>query len=447
MIQHPRDGIKHHPNFHAALNVGRCCYGFPVTVANDIPLPLWIPRATSTTFQDNLKLPVHRWFRYSAGYSADWARSIISEAGARRVLDPFAGSGTTLLAAQHESAESIGLDPHPFVAKVAATKLLWHTDVREFEIAADRALLRAEARSPSSSTMPDLIRRIFTEGELVDLLAIRSAVEEESNPLLWLALVSVLRKCSHAGTAQWQYVLPNKSKSKVAEPYSAFRSQVALMAQDMRYMQAVVGNDGPSAIMLQDDARTTTDLEPGWADLVLTSPPYANNFDYADATRVEMSFLGEIDSWADLKPLRALLIRSSSQAMSRYSAEYVLEEAPEVESIRKELKRAYLELAEVRRAKAGGKAYHTMAVAYFHDLALSWTTIRRATRSGGRACFVVGDSAPYGVHLPVERWLGELAVGAGFESWTFDKVRTRNDKWKNRKHTVPLQEGHLWVEG
>src|SRR5438046_210228 len=58
---------------------------------------------TSSTFVDNMRLPVHRWFRYSAGFSAEWAASVIAEAkrfGEVTVLDPFAGAGTTLLAAE-----------------------------------------------------------------------------------------------------------------------------------------------------------------------------------------------------------------------------------------------------------------------------------------------------------------------------------------------------------
>jgi len=49
--------------------------------------------------------------------------------------------------------------------------------------------------------------------------------------------------------------------------------------------------------------------------------------------------------------------------------------------------------------------------------------------------------------VPVIEWLGKLALAAGFESWTFNKLRDRNNKWKNRKHRVPLCEGHLWVRG
>ena len=88
-----------------------------------------------------------------------------------------------------------------------------------------------------------------------------------------------------------------------------------------------------------------------------------------------------------------------------------------------------------------------MVAAYFRDLAQVWHALRRACAAGAKVCFVVGDSAPYGVHAPVERWLGELALAAGFGSWRFEKTRDRNVKWKNRKHRVPLQEGRLWVEG
>ena len=59
---------------------------------------------------------------------------------------------------------------------------------------------------------------------------------------------------------------------------------------------------------------------------------------------------------------------------------------------------------------------------------------------------MIGDSAPYGIHIPVESWLGELAISADFKSYSFHKLRDRNIKWKNRKHRVPLHEGLLWVQ-
>ena len=54
----------------------------------------------TSNFLDNMRLPVHRWFRYSAGFSAEWVKWLLAERNGRelRVLDPFVGSGTTCLA-------------------------------------------------------------------------------------------------------------------------------------------------------------------------------------------------------------------------------------------------------------------------------------------------------------------------------------------------------------
>ena len=259
----------------------------------------------------------------------------------------------------------------------------------------------------------------------------------------WLALISILRICSPVGTAQWQYVLPNKSKSKVAEPYSAFLERVRIFASDMRCRQQEV--TGPPASFRQDDARFLNSVPDGWADLVVTSPPYANNYDYADVARLEMSFLGEVNGWGDLKPLRDRLMKSCSQQMAKWDPTDALE-SPLLEPIRTQLFKVYEELDAIRKTKGGRKAYHLMILGYFFDSAKVMYSLNRVCRTGSRMCWVVGDSAPYGIYVPVDEWLGELALNAGFSKWSFETVRGRNEKWKNRKHRVPLKEGHLWIE-
>src|SRR5580658_7916623 len=54
----------------------------------------------TSNFLNNMRLPVHRWFRYSAGFSAEWVKWLLAERDGSelRVLDPFVGSGTTCLA-------------------------------------------------------------------------------------------------------------------------------------------------------------------------------------------------------------------------------------------------------------------------------------------------------------------------------------------------------------
>lgn len=413
-----------------------------------------VREATSTTFVDNMALPVHRWFRYSAGFSAQWVESVIASARNSRevaVFDPFAGAGTTLITAEKLGVPAYGVEAHPFVSRIARAKLLYRSDPDAFLRQAAKAKRLAQTLTAEVDDYPPLIHKCFTDDSLTCLDQLRRAWEKtddqsDASQLVWLALVAILRPVSHAGTAPWQYVLPKKTKRAPLHPLAAFESMMAMIAADMQAAGAV---KGPPALLVSGDARTCAGVPDQWANLVVTSPPYANNYDYADATRLEMCFLREIDGWGDLQQaVRQHLLRSCSQHVPESAVDmgHILS-TPELEVIREEIAGVCKELACVRQHKGGKKTYHLMVAAYFLDLAKVWLALRRVCRRPSRVCFVIGDSAPYGIYVPVMEWLGRLALAAGFSAFEFEKTRDRNVKWKNRKHRVPLCEGRLWVQG
>lgn len=372
--------------------------------------------------------------------------------GTTRVLDPFGGSGTTCLSAQECGVASYATEVHPTVARIARAKLAWEADPDELRAVVRGVLKAVEKEHPVDVPDSPLIAKCFPDpAPLTNLLRMRDAVlalptDEPTSELAWLAFVSIIRASSPAGTAQWQYVLPKKTKSRVAEPVSAFEAAGETFATDMETRRFLLGDAPSEAHLLTADARTLDGVPDAWADAVLTSPPYANNYDYADALRLEQIVLGDIQGWSDLRPLRNVLLRSATQNIGSWSADEALG-SPFMAPIIEEFLPVYDELAEVRKTKGGHKPYHAMLAGYFFDNAKVFHALRLKTAPGAKVCYVVGDSAPYGVHAPVERWLGELAVAAGFSSWAFSKVRDRNTKWKNRKHTHPLHEGYLWIEG
>jgi hypothetical protein len=409
----------------------------------------------SGTFSPNMKLPIHRWFRYSAGFSAEWVRSVISDRDAKIVLDPFVGSGTVCVEADKAGVTSYGIESHPFVFRLAQGKLAWDVDVFDFQQAIeDIERCAKKSRAGLPTTIPVLLGKCYSAETLAELFKLKAAylavalnLPEKLNSLIFLTINAILRSASHVGTAQWQYVLPNKRKVNVSSPTEALSYQARIMAEDMEYMQHWVSTS--KATLIQSDARTLQGVPDGVIDLVLTSPPYANNYDYADATRLEMTFWGEIEAWGGLhEAVRKYLICSSSQHSAKAHPDLdVLLSNPVVGPIRDELATVCRELATVRQTKGGKKTYHTMIAAYFSDMGRTFEALRRVTTKGGNLCLVIGDSAPYGVHAPVERWFGEMALASGFREWSFEKIRDRNVKWKNRKHTVPLHEGRLWIKG
>jgi hypothetical protein len=118
---------------------------------------------------------------------------------------------------------------------------------------------------------------------------------------------------------------------------------------------------------------------------------------------------------------------------------------PLLEPIIDELAAICNELNAERGLHGGNKSYHLMVAAYFSDIAKVWQALRRVCADTATLCLVLGDSAPYGVHLPVTSWYARLAQSAGFENIRFVHTRDRNIKWANRTHTVLLHEGQLWV--
>ncbi|HVA80591.1 MAG TPA: DNA methyltransferase [Candidatus Binataceae bacterium] len=405
-------------------------------------------------FVGNMSRPVHRWFRYSAGFPAEWVQQVIEDSvqqGDVRVLDPFAGCATTLLAAEGAGVQSFGVEAHPFVYRIARAKLAWRSDADAYRAKAAEIMEIAASLQPDIEGYPPLIRNCYGTSALQKLDVLRQAYEttrddSPASDLVWLTLMAILRRVSPVGTAQWQYVLPKKQKRSPQEVLRAFRECSAMIHADMKLGEKIAG---PRSVLFHADARKCGDISPRSINLVITSPPYPNNFDYADATRLEMSFMGEVNRWADLQDaVRRHLVVSCSQHVNERAVnlDQVLS-APELEPIRSELAIVCHQLAEIRTSRSGRKNYHLMIACYFRDMALVWNALRRVCASPSRLCFVIGDSAPYGIYVPVVPWLAALALNAGFGSHSFEKLRERNVKWKNRKHRVPLLEGMLWVNG
>lgn len=408
----------------------------------------------SSTFQDNMKLPIHRWYRYTAGFSAAWVGNLIEtekKEGRHNIIDPFVGSGTVALESAFHHVNAYGVESHPYVNKIACAKIQWmKQDYKTLIQACNDVLAKAKSRTITREEYPNLILRCYPIETLKKLEALKvtclEIADEDTRNFVWFVITSILRSTSPVGTAQWQYVLPNKTKSKVLDPFDAFASKVHEIESDIKWGINNIDNNSDIQI-LQEDARDIKSIPNGWGDLVITSPPYANNYDYADAMRLEMCFWGDIGGWKDLQTqVREKLIRACTQHVGNQKAEIEkMLNADILTPIREELFEKYKLLESERENHGGKKNYHLMITAYFYDLAHVFKSLNRVTSDNCKMCFVIGDSAPYGVYIPVDEWLGKLAVSVGFSRYSFEKLRDRNVKWKNRKHRVPLKEGRLWI--
>lgn len=143
-----------------------------VAVRSDIEV------SRSGTFLDNMALPVHRWFRYSAGFAAQWVEQVLSEWDIKKehlVLDPFAGSGTVSVVCDMLGIPSLGVEAHPVVARILKTKLLWTTPPESVSEYAAAVLAQAQKEKPHKATHPLLIERSYEPDTLAALDALKSS--------------------------------------------------------------------------------------------------------------------------------------------------------------------------------------------------------------------------------------------------------------------------------
>ena len=108
----------------------------------------------------------------------------------------------------------------------------------------------AQTHRPDVDRYAALIRKCYTDDALGQLDSLRQAIEQaddgsETAKLVWLTLVSILRRTSYVGTANWQYLLPNRRKSRTELPYAAFNDLAGKIYYDMKLSAGV---SGPRAV-------------------------------------------------------------------------------------------------------------------------------------------------------------------------------------------------------
>ncbi|MEB3281781.1 MAG: DNA methyltransferase [Lyngbya sp.] len=420
--------------------------------------------STWGTFKDNLKTPIHSWFTYPAGFSYKAVESSIKRYQIQPlevIYDPFMGSGTTNVVAKKLGVSSYGCDAHPFVFKIAQAKLNWNVETKAVTKAIKELFLLINEKREKiqdagilKETFPELVLKCYEEDSLINLLLIRDSLfdldlNDEIQEFFLVSLTNVLRQVSTAATG-WPYIAPKKVKitSQNKDVFSEFQINSFKMVKDIEIMLREVNQNyllSEHHLLNIDSKNTENFIQEKSIDHIFTSPPYLNNYDYADRTRLEMYFWGDAKNWADLtQQVRKKLMTSATTQTSRGDSRYILspeiqDYAPDIYSF---LESAIEKLGKIRLTKGGKKNYDLVVGGYFNDIFEVLKDCYRVLKPGKKAIFVLGDSAPYGVHIPTDEFIGELGVAIGFSSYKIDILRQRGGKWQKnpQRHTEKLRE-------
>ncbi len=345
------------------------------------PQPGSLNRANLGTFQDSLRAPVHRWFTYPAGFSyksvEEAFRAYHIQPG-MTVYDPVAGTGTTNVVSKQRGVHSFGVEAHPFVSFVARTKLYWEFDLATLLPSIDdlmstiqRAIDGSESMDlPVESIFPELVCKCYGCEKLAQLYLCRTAIQglpaTPFRDFAKLGLTNVLRSAADVATG-WPYIAPGKVKNSAKgnskhNIVKVLREQLYQMYGDLSEIRCGIIPGARTTLIAGDSRERQACIDSSSVDLVFTSPPYLNKYDYADRTRLEMYFWGEATSWGDItKKVRTRLIMSATTQIGRsnYNEADLLSKdfnstAPEVAC---DLKPKIASLSERRLTKGGKKSY------------------------------------------------------------------------------------------
>jgi hypothetical protein len=391
----------------------------------------------NSTMQQLEDARVHNWYRFVLSYPDHLVTEMIRRLDIRRgqtVLDPFVGTGTTLVECKKQGIHSIGIDANPVTAFASRVKTNWDINLTEFDRRcveiqkAVRPLLNAIGDPHSFQlTFDDLACQPFPADKLqhgkdmeeprwADIMAlfpkdwisplpfrkvmiIKQAIdrfpEDAITDLIKLALVSILvADASNLGFGPEVYL---SRKREDADVYGAFVGKLRRMRADLESVQAIA-EPGTTTIYC-GDARQLMAMVNGPVDFVITSPPYPNEKDYTRITRLELVLLGFVRGKKDLRQVKKTMLRSHSRNIYADDNDSVyVADIPEIQAIAQEI-----EAERIRRNATSGfeKLYHRVVTEYFGGMYRVLKELQQIMPVGSKLAFVVGDQMSY-FRVPIQ---------------------------------------------
>jgi len=376
---------------------------------------------------DNKSLPLHRWVPWIAGYSASFVDDVISAYLSPRrkalVLDPFCGVGTTLLQAVRRGHEAVGFEINPYPALAARVKL----SAAAISLAElDRTVTKLQAVSaqwktapvPSQITPPPLRSRLpffspAVHQQVLHLLAFIDGLR--SKPMADLCRVAF--GAVMVSFSNYSYEPSLTSRPAAGKPLieDADVGQVVLaklhqMRTDIAWLQGEMRGMtlGNGQVINADFFSANGPLRTGAVNLMITSPPYMNNYHYVRNTRPQLYWLNFISSPGEQKHLETNNFGQYWQTVRDTEPVALSFEHRALELILKQLRET-----RVEKKAYGGPGWANYVAAYFNDCFRFTAKLKRVLARGGVGVVVIGNSIIQGLDIRTENILGEVAAMQG----------------------------------
>jgi len=363
---------------------------------------------------------VHNWYSFKHGFSKDLVATIVDQFDLKRndwVLDPFCGSGTTLLTCKELGLNALGFDILPFSVYLSNGKIRdYHAD----EVIRQLAILKSTKPNSIHSLryLPDIpiVKKAFDTMVAEELIKLKSRIDcievSEARQLFKLAFLGILGSVSNTlNDGGFLRIVERNINPENVEVL--FFNKISAMLEDIQ-------NDSVSSwchrnsikARIGDARKLRTQRK---FDAIITSPPYLNRHDYTRIYSLEMIF-DFISTNQELKDIRYNTIRSHVEAKKRYPAPNYNEPALIAEFVR-----------EIKDNGTNNTQVVAMINGYFEDMYLSLTEMSRCLKPGGRISLIVSNVRFAGVTVPVDEILSDIGLQTGLWPVEIWAVRQRGN--------------------
>jgi len=389
----------------------------------------------------NKSLPLLRLFRYKEAFSLSFVQQIINElklSSSDLVLDPFCGMGTTLLASGLHNISSIGIDSSPLAVFISNTlPLLLTIEPSHLRETYQQLISRLEKQplAPIAEDVP-IIKIAFPPDILTTLHKLKSGIDNLDTPIrdvMTLLFLSILEGCSYT-SKDGQFLRLNRRKN-IVEPIKLLENKIYEAEKDL-YLVEQLGwrRKWRAPIIMQCDARQMSQyllhISP---TAIITSPPYANRYDYTRSYTLELCF-GFVRNYEELKALRSDMLRSHIEARvnpDEYPSHYIAQEI--------------IKSLEQRRSNLNNPRIPLMLKGYFVDMELVIKEFARILAPKSWAVMVVGNVRYDGETIPVDTILCDIAESVGFDVKAIWIARYKGNSSQQMKKygRLPVRESVL----
>lgn len=400
---------------------------------------------------------IHDWYRIILGYSDHLVSGLIDRfdlSANDRVLDPFCGTGTTLVECMKRGIPSIGIDANPSSCFAAKVKTDWGLDpdhllmllekVREdyTRVVEDVASILADPTYQYLNTSGMINRGWICLPPLIKVIGIKLTLNQlRTTPRYRRVLMLGLTAELVSGASNVKFgpeIYCSKPKMDV-DVLAGFTARIINIANDLRIAMLL---DKPQTKVLEGDSRncslTIKQDGAGTFSAVITSPPYPTEHDYTRNSRLELALLECVTDLQSLREIKYEMIRSHTKGI------YVTDNDSRSVKDNALLKPIIKEIDERVASKTHGFAqlYSTVVTEYFGGMRRHLRSLKPVLRKQARCAYIVGDQSSYlQVYIPTATILASLAEEVGFEVENIEQWRQR----RSTKTSHSINENILFL--